>query len=102
MRVIRAQFKVKKEGLADFEAARERILSALSRDRPDGVRYIWCKLPSSTTFVGWLELDDGVENPLPSIAAGKAFQENVKNWVVEPPVREELEVIGSYKPTHNG
>jgi small-conductance mechanosensitive channel len=49
------------------------------------------------TFLGLLELDEGVKNPLLDIPAGKEFLENIKNWVVEPPIREELSVVGSYQ-----
>jgi hypothetical protein len=98
MRVIRAQFNIRNEHLTAFEAARDKVLSALSDEHPQGVRYTWCRLPTSHTFIGWLELDDGVENPLPGIAAGRQFQENMRSSVVDLPVREELEVIGTYRP----
>jgi hypothetical protein len=29
--------------------------------------------------------------------ADKEFLENIKNWVVEPPIREELPVVRSYE-----
>ncbi len=70
MRVFSAQFNIRNDFLTAFEAARDRLLSALAQEQPKGVRYTWCRLPASHTFIGWLELDDGVENPLPAIAAG--------------------------------
>ncbi|MGB9409547.1 MAG: hypothetical protein WCA89_18580 [Terracidiphilus sp.] len=100
MRVLMAQFKIKVEALEHFEAAREKILSALSRERPKGVRYTWCGLADGASFVGWLELDEGVENPLPGMEAGREFMERIKGWVVEPPIREELRVVGSYRSVH--
>jgi hypothetical protein len=45
VRVLMAQFKIKPDSLEQFEAAREKILSALSRERPSGVNYTWCRLP---------------------------------------------------------
>ena len=39
MRVLMAQFKIKPESLQHFEAAREKILAALSTEQPDGVYY---------------------------------------------------------------
>lgn len=102
MRILTARFRIQKEAMADFEAARENILSALSKEQPKGVRYTWCKIPNSPAFVGWLELDDGADNPLPTMAAGREFQEKVGNWIVEPPVYEELEVVGSYGAVRKG
>jgi hypothetical protein len=101
MRVLTAQFKIKKEALEHFKAAREKILSALARERPQqGIRYTWYVLPDEATFIGALELDEGVENPLPGMEAGREFMENIKGWVAEPPIREELRVVGSYRPVH--
>jgi hypothetical protein len=96
MRILTAQFKIKTEALEHFKAAREKILSALSRDRPQGICYIWYVLPDEATFIGALELDEGVENPLPGMEAGREFMENIKSWATEPPLREELRVVGAY------
>jgi hypothetical protein len=98
MGMLTARFKLKKESVADFEVTRDKILSALAQDQPKGIRYTWCKLSDGVTFLGLLELDDGVRNPLPDIPAGKEFLENIKHWVVEPPIREELSIVGSYEP----
>ncbi|MGC2398660.1 MAG: hypothetical protein WA510_02695 [Acidobacteriaceae bacterium] len=97
MRVLMAQFKIKPECLEHFEAARERILAALSEERPNGVHYTWCRLSDGQSFTGWLELDPGVENPLPKMAAGQEFMSHIATWVAGPPIREELEVVGSYR-----
>ena len=48
--------------------------------------------------MGWLELDEAIENPLPGMEAGREFMRNLQSWVAEPPVREELSVVGSYPP----
>jgi hypothetical protein len=97
VRVLMAQFKIKPDSLAQFDAARETILSALSQERPNGVHYTWCRLVDGVSFMGWLELDKGIENPLPNMDAGKEFMENIRSWVAEPPIREELHVVGAYR-----
>jgi hypothetical protein len=96
MRVLTIRSKVKQETAAEFEAAIEKLLSAVQQEGPKGIRYTWCKLPDGKTFVGLLELAEGFENPLPGIRAAEEFRENLKNWVIEPPTREELQVVGSY------
>jgi hypothetical protein len=97
MRMITVRSKVKKESIAKVEAAIEKMLSAIQQERPKGMCFTSCKLPDGETFVNLLELEDRVENPLPGIAAAEEFRENLKSWVVEPPIREELEVVGSYR-----
>lgn len=97
MRVLMAQFKIKPDSLDQFETVREKILLALSRERPNGVHYTWCRLPDGVSFMGWLELDKGVENPLPNMDAGREFMENIRNGVTGPPIREELDVVGTYR-----
>jgi hypothetical protein len=97
MRIITLRSKVKKESLANFEVAIEKMISAIKQEGPEGIRFTSCKLPDSETFVALLELEEGADNPLPGIAAAEEFRESLKNWVVEPPIREELEVVGSYR-----
>jgi hypothetical protein len=97
MRIITLRSKVKKESLANFEVAIEKMISAINQEGPKGVRFTSCRLPDSETFVALLELEEAVDNPLPGIAAAEEFRENLKNWVVEPPIREELEVVGYYR-----
>lgn len=99
MRVLMAQFQIKEAALQEFTAARNRILSALSELRPHGVRYTWCALPDGITFIGWLELDEGIQNPLPTLAAGQDFLRSLSGWIAAPPTREELTVVGSYPST---
>ena len=43
-----------------------------------------------------LEVEDGTENPLPSVPAFREFQAGLKSWLAEPPVPEQLTVVGSY------
>jgi hypothetical protein len=97
MRMITLRSKVKKESVAKVEGAIEKMLSAIKQERPKGIRLTSCKVPDGETFVALLELEEGVDNPLPGISAAEEFRENLKNWVVEPPIRDELQVVGSYR-----
>jgi hypothetical protein len=58
-----------------------------------------CVMPPlrRVTSVAVLELDDGVDNPLPALPEFRAFQEHLKNWMAEPPISEPVTVIGSYR-----
>jgi len=92
--LIRA--KVKPECVADVTAGVERMFDAIEQAHPQGVRYSSSLLHDGVTFLAHLELRDGVDNPLPSVPAFREFQENLKQWIAEPPVPEHLTVIGSY------
>jgi hypothetical protein len=89
--------KVKAEHVAELEAAAKRLITALHQAQPNGIRYASCRLPDGVTYVAVLEVEDGVENPLPALPEYRAFQENLKNWMAEPPIPEPLTVIGSYR-----
>lgn len=97
MNLQMARFKVKPESVVEFEAAATRIFEALQQTVPAGVRYISCRLSDGVTYQALLKLDDGVENPLPELPEGKAFLDNLRNWIAEPPIRDQLTVIGSYR-----
>lgn len=90
------RLEIKAEALQEFADAREKLLAALEEEKPRGIRYTLCTDTEKTRFVGLLELADGIENPLPGLEAGKEFLANVPRWVVAPPIREELTVLGTY------
>jgi hypothetical protein len=65
--------KVKAEHVAELEAAVKRVFTALQQSQPNGIRYASCRLPDGVTYVAVLELDDGVDNPLPALPEFRAF-----------------------------
>ena len=89
--------RVKADKVADVEAAARTMFSEIERAQPSGVRYASCRLPDGVTFVAVLQLEDGSDNPLAALPAFRAFQENLKNWLAEPPAPEQLTVVGSYR-----
>jgi hypothetical protein len=95
MTMIRA--KVKTESAADVEVAARRMFSAIEQARPRGVRYASCRLADGATFVILLDLEDGSENPLPTLPAFREFQDALTEWLAAPLLREQLTVIGSYR-----
>src|SRR5690348_17229778 len=95
IRMVRA--KVKADKVAELEKAAGEMFAAIEAARPQGVRYASCKLPDGETFVILLALDDDEDNPLVAVQAFRDFQENIRNWIAEPPVAEPLTPVGSYR-----
>jgi hypothetical protein len=97
MTVLMVRYKVKGDAVTEVETGIRRLFSVIDEERPEGLRYAFCKLSDGVTFVGVVQLEDGANNPLVGIAAATEFRDNLKGWVVgEPPVPEPLEVVGSY------
>ena len=93
--MIRAN--VKDESVADVEAAVTTMFSAIEQAEPEGVRYASCRASDGSTFVILLELEEGIDNPLPTVLEFRQFQEGLKDWISGPPVPEQLTVVGSYR-----
>jgi hypothetical protein len=95
--VLTVRYQVREESVAEVEAGIERVFAAIEKEQPAGVRYAMGKLPDGVTFVGVLELDDGVDNPLPGIPAARELQQSLPGLVVgEPPVPQPVHVVGSF------
>jgi hypothetical protein len=97
MNVLMVHSKVKAAYVAEVDAAAKRMFAALELAQPQGIRYTSCRLPDGVTYVSLLEIDDGVDNPLPTLPEFRAFQEGLKQWIAEPPTSEQLAVVGSYR-----
>ena len=67
MSVHMVQAKVKRDSVTEFEAAAKTMFAAVDAAQPEGIRYASCLLPDGETFVAFLQVDDGVENPLPGL-----------------------------------
>jgi hypothetical protein len=97
MNVLMVRSKIKAESVAEVEAAVERVFSAIEQAQPAGVRYASSRLADGVTFVVLLELEGGVDNPLVALPAFVEFQEDLKQWMAEPPTVEQMTVIRSYR-----
>ena len=98
MTVLVVQYEVAKEHVADVEAEAAEVVAALEAADPGGVRWALGRLPDGVTFVGLLELADGVENPMPAIPAARRFQQRLAGRVVgDPPVPRVLDVVGAFR-----
>jgi hypothetical protein len=97
MKVTISHTKVKDDQLAAINEAGKRVLEALEREQPQGIRYAVCPLPDGVSFVTLVITDDGVDNPLFALPEYRAFAENFKTWIAEPPTAEHLTVGSSYR-----
>jgi hypothetical protein len=96
MRLMTIRATVKDEKVAEVESAAKAMFAAIDAAKPPGVRYASCKAPDGATFVIFLALDDGVENPLPAVPEFAEFQQNLQGWLAVPSAPEPLTVVGSY------
>lgn len=96
MRTVMVRYKTS-EAEAEANARLVRaVFEELSRKNPLGLRYVTFRLPDGVSFVHLATLELPGENPLSSVPAFQAFQENIKARCVEPPVVSELSVVGAH------
>lgn len=97
MKISMSQTRVKADQLAAIDAAGKRVLEALEREQPQGIRYATFQRPDGVSFVTLVAIDDGIDNPLLALPEYQAFVKNYKTWIAEPPTAELLTVGGSYR-----
>jgi len=97
MNVLTVRAKVKEEHVADAEAAVKRMFAAIEREQLEGIRYASVKLADGVTFLALLELEDGVDNPLPGLPEAQEFYASLPEWYAEPPEVGPGTVVGSYR-----
>jgi hypothetical protein len=89
--------KVERGSVADLQATAKEVFAAIDVAQPRGFRYASCLLPDGETFLAFLELDDGVENPLPGFPEFQELLEAVEAVRAEPAKVQPLTVVGSYR-----
>ncbi len=92
MKLTISRTKIKPDQLESISAAGKRVLDALEREQPQGIRYASYALPDGVSFVTFVAVDDGIDNPLLALPEYRAFTENFKNWIAEPPIVEQLQL----------
>lgn len=96
MRTVLVRYKTL-EAEAETNARLVRaVFEELAQKSPLGLRYTTFRLADGVTFVHLATLEVAGQNPLNTLPAFQAFQENIKARCVEPPVVSELSVVGSY------
>ena len=72
------------------------VFNELRSRAPVGLRYASYRLGDGVTFVHIATLETPDENPLAVLPSFKAFQAQLKDRCVEPPVVTELSAVDSY------
>jgi hypothetical protein len=73
------------------------VFADLHARMPKGIRYDSYRLGGGATFVHIATLDAPDDNPLTALPSFLAFQKQLKDRCVEPPVVSELFPVGSYR-----
>jgi hypothetical protein len=97
MSVLMAQAKIKVESVSDVRAATKKMFAAINAAQPEGIRYASLLLSDGETFVAVVQLDDGLENPIPGFPEFRELQEIVDSSRAEPASVQSSTVIGSYR-----
>jgi hypothetical protein len=96
MSVQMASAKVEPESVTAVQAATRKMFAAINAAQPKGLRYASLLLADGVTFVAMVQLDDGVENPIPEFPEFKELQKVVEGSRAESAVQT-LTVVGSYR-----
>lgn len=96
MPILMTRTKVNVENAPAVEAAGRKLFAALEESRPANLRCISAKLSDGVTFVTLVTIDEGTENPLPTLPAFQELQAVLRGSVTEPPVGGPATVIGDY------
>ncbi|MEN3359182.1 MAG: hypothetical protein V7637_3164 [Mycobacteriales bacterium] len=97
MSVLMVRSKVKPQYADAIEAAVTKLFAAIVEAQPAGIRYASGKLQDGETYVALLEVAEGLQNPIAGLQAFQDFQAGLREWVAEPPVIEQLTLLGSYQ-----
>ncbi|MBJ6764842.1 hypothetical protein JGU66_29095 [Myxococcaceae bacterium JPH2] len=95
MPTMMLQYKAAEAGVPEVLSAVAATFAALKESKPKGlVRFTYYRKPGTTEFVGVLELEAGVENPLFGIEAARALVATVTRVAVgAAPMPVPLEVV---------
>jgi hypothetical protein len=98
MKTILVRYKTSEAQSGANEALVRAVFDELRGRAPEGLRYASYKLEDGVTFVHIATLETPDDNPLTALPSFKAFQRQIKDRCVEPPVVTEVSVVGSYAP----
>jgi hypothetical protein len=72
--------------------------AGIEKQHPAGFRFKYYRVAETSEFVGLVELDDGVENPLPTLQAARELKATVDRVALgSPPLPVPLKEIATYE-----
>jgi hypothetical protein len=101
MRIVMVRYRVKPELVTESERLVRDVYEELAAVAPEGFRYATFKLDDGASFMHLAVQADGVENPLPQLAAFGRFQQGIAYRCDEPPVVTPLDEVGSFRLLHS-
>lgn len=96
MSVLMVESKIQAERVADVQAELTKVFAAVKKAQPEGTRYASLLLDGDT-FIALLQLDDGVENPLPDLPEYRQMLELVEGSRAAPVKVQRWSVFDSYR-----
>jgi len=91
------RYKTKPERADENERLIKAVIKELHDKSPDGVRYMTLR-SGDGTFVHLVETEtDAHSDIITGLAAFEAFQNGIRDRCSEPPQRDEMTVVGSYR-----
>lgn len=101
MNVLMVRSKIKRENVADAQAATEEVFQAIEKARPEGVRYAAAWLPDGVTIVALLQVDNSDDprrdNPLLALPAYAKLRDKLQHWYDGPSAVEQMTLVGTYR-----
>ena len=97
MSVFTVRATLKEEHVDEAVAGVKRMFAAIEREGIEGVRYASVQLDDGVTFLALLEVEDGMENPLPGLPEAQEFYARLPEWYAAPPELGPATVVGSYR-----
>jgi hypothetical protein len=96
MKTVMVRYKTTEAHARANEELVRSVFDELRSRAPRGLRYATYRLGDGVTFVHIAAVETPDDNPLTNLASFKAFQAQLKERCVEPPVVVELSPVDSY------
>ena len=96
MRTVMVRYKTSEARANENATLVRAVFDELRSRAPEGLRYASYRLADGVTFIHIATLATPGENPLTVLPAFKAFQKELADRCVEPPVATELNAVDSY------
>lgn len=98
MTTLLLRYHVAENDVQTVVHAVESAFAGLEKEHPAGLRFTYYRVAETAEFVGIVDLDDGIENPLPTLEATRQLKAVVDRVAVgAPPLPLPLKVIGTYE-----